>query len=86
MGLPVIASRLGGMAEIIDEGETGLLFDPGQAEDLTNKIIWAQDHPEEMSVMGRTARARYEEKYCAETNLLQIENVYRSVMRPQDHD
>lgn len=82
MGLPVIASRLGGMAEIIDEGETGLLFDPGQAEDLTNKIRWAQDHPEEMSVMGRAARARYEEKYCAETNLVQIENVYRSVIRP----
>lgn len=40
-GTPVIASRLGGMLEMIAEGKTGLLFHPGDADDLAHKIRWA---------------------------------------------
>jgi glycosyltransferase involved in cell wall biosynthesis len=36
-GLPVIASRIGALAEIIDDGSTGLLFSTGDAEDLANR-------------------------------------------------
>lgn len=58
-GLPVIASNLGSMAEIIDDGRTGLHFEPGNAEDLAVKVRWASDHPEEMQQMGINARAEY---------------------------
>ena len=37
-GLPVIASRLGGMAELIEHGRTGLLFQPGDAHDLVRQL------------------------------------------------
>ena len=43
-GKPVIASRLGAMQEIIEEGKTGLLFEPGNPEDLKRKIIWANEN------------------------------------------
>ena len=40
-GLPVVASRLGAMAELVDEGHTGLLFRTGDPEDLAAKVRWA---------------------------------------------
>ena len=42
-GLPVIASDLGALAELIAVGRTGLLFRPGDADDLLAKVRWAMD-------------------------------------------
>ncbi|MBX3069828.1 MAG: glycosyltransferase family 4 protein [Thermomicrobiales bacterium] len=75
-GLPVIASRLGAMAEIVDDGRTGLLFEPGNAADLAAKVRWATDHPAEMRQMGANARAEYEAKYTAEINYRQLMAIY----------
>ena len=55
-GLPVIASRLGAMADIVEDHRTGLLFDPGNPIDLATKITWAHDNPEAMMIMGGNAR------------------------------
>ena len=74
--LPVIASRLGAMAEIVEDGRTGLLFEPGNAEDLANKVAWAWAHPEEMAEMGKEARREYEAKYTAERNYGMLMEVY----------
>ena len=76
--LPVIASRLGAMATLVDHGRTGLLFSPGDAADLRAKLDWAMAHPEAMAVMGRTARAVYEQKFQGETNLRQLLAIYES--------
>jgi glycosyltransferase involved in cell wall biosynthesis len=43
--IPVIASRLGGMAELVEDGENGLLFDPGDAADLEKKLRQFVDRP-----------------------------------------
>ena len=75
-GLPVIASRLGALPEIVQEGYNGLLFDPGSAEDLANKIEWADNHPQEMAEMGRNARITYENKYTAKQNYRQLIQIY----------
>lgn len=58
-GLPVIASRLGALASLVDEGSTGLLFEPGNPADLAAKLAWLQQHPLEARRMGRAARAHY---------------------------
>jgi glycosyltransferase involved in cell wall biosynthesis len=68
-GLPVIASRLGTMGEMISDGRTGLLFTPGDAADLASKLEWAQSHPDEMARMGRAARAEYLAKYTGARNI-----------------
>lgn len=67
-GLPVIASRIGVMEEIVREGSTGLLFNPGDPGDLAAKVQWAWTHPDEMEAMGRNARVEYESKYTPERN------------------
>jgi len=75
-GIPVIASRHGAMAEIIRDAVTGLLFEPGSAEDFAAKIEWAWTHTAEMETMGRGARAEFETKYTGEHNYQLLMRIY----------
>ena len=78
--LPVIASRLGAMAEIVDDGRTGFHFAPGDVADLAAKVKWAWTHPHEMRCMGMEARREYETKYTAERNYSLLMQVYERAM------
>ena len=78
-GVPVVASRLGAMAEIVADGRTGLHFTPGDAADLAAKAEWAWTHPEEMREMGAEARREYERKYTAERNYERLMQIYEAV-------
>lgn len=80
VGLPVIASRIGALAELIEDGSTGLLVAPGDAADLAAKLAWAQAHPEKMLEMGRQAYERYRTRYAPEVNLAQLLAIYREAM------
>jgi glycosyltransferase involved in cell wall biosynthesis len=62
-GLPVIASRLGALAELVEPGRNGLLFEPGSARDLARRIAWAEAFPEKMRQMGECARADYQARF-----------------------
>jgi glycosyltransferase involved in cell wall biosynthesis len=79
-GLPVVASQLGSIAEIVQDGVTGLHFEPGNAADLAAKVEWAWNHPEELARMGRAARAEYEAKYQPSTNYETLMDIYRGAM------
>jgi glycosyltransferase involved in cell wall biosynthesis len=79
-GLPVIASRLGTMSEIVDDGRTGLHFTPGDADDLAVQVEWAWNHPKEMEIMGRAARDEYETKYTSERNYKMLMDIYEGVI------
>ncbi|HVS88349.1 MAG TPA: glycosyltransferase family 4 protein [Candidatus Acidoferrum sp.] len=90
-GVPVIAARLGVMAEIVHDGVTGLHFETDSAEDLAAKVQWAWTHAAEMEEMGRAARAEYEAKYTPERNYKILMEIYeraicttRSVERPSE--
>lgn len=78
--LPVIASRLGAMAEIVEDGVTGLHFTPGDAEDLAAKVRRAAAHPDEMRRMGLNARRAYEKKYTPEANYPQLMAIYQEAI------
>ena len=80
-GLPVIASDLGAMREIVTDGQTGLLFSPGDPEDLARKIAWACAHPEVMRQLGQQARVEYEAKYTSEANYHTLMDIYHQVIR-----
>ncbi len=80
-GLPVIASRLGAMAEIVEDRVTGLHFAPGDAHDLAAKARWAADHPEEMRRMGANARRVYVERYAPEVNYEKLLAIYQAAIR-----
>jgi len=79
-GLPVIASRLGSLAEIVEDGRTGLLFGPGSAEELAQRIAWADAHPAAMQAMGENARCEYEMKYTPAINYRQLISIYEEAV------
>lgn len=82
-GTPVVASRIGALAELVREGKTGLFFEPGNPRDLADKIAWALAHPEQMAAMGRNAHAQYEAEFSAEVNYRRLMKIYQEVISEQ---
>lgn len=79
-GLPVIASHIGALADIMHDGKTGLLFEAGNAVDLSAKLRWAKTHPGEMKRMGQEARKEYESKYSPSINYQQLMAIYKDAI------
>ncbi len=79
-GTPVIAANIGAIAELIDNGRTGILYCPGQPEDLRAKVEWALTHPSELAQMRKEARAEFEAKYTVEQNYQILMSVYERAM------
>lgn len=79
-GLPVIASRIPALAEIIEDGVTGLFFSQGDHDDLATKVRWAFENPEAMRLIGAKARRDYEEKYSPSINFQQLAKIYEAAI------
>ncbi len=75
-GTPVIASRHGSLAEIIEHGKTGLLVKPGDHQELAHAIAWAESHPDAMKIMGEAAYNEYLERYTPESNYKILMEIY----------
>ncbi len=65
-GKPVICSRIGGLPEIVDDGVTGLLFEPGNESDLREKIDWLWKRPAVCRRMGEAGRKKAFREYSEE--------------------
>lgn len=83
-GVPVVASRLGVMEEIVSENETGLLFQAGNSEDLAKTINQFQSQLEERNKMGKNARKVYEENYSAKSNYRMLLNIYQDAIAAKE--
>ncbi len=80
-GTPVIASRIGSLNEIVEEGVTGMKFDPRNSQDLAEKIHMLWDNAERRTRMRETARATYENNYSPEKNFRGLLSIYEQTMR-----
>jgi glycosyltransferase involved in cell wall biosynthesis len=79
LGKPVVASNIGGMPEMVEDGKTGLLFEPGSARELSRVIGQLVESPERAEQMGRNARRRVEKEFDAETHYRKIMEIYGSL-------
>lgn len=77
MGLPVVATRVGGIAEAVLEGKTGLLFPFGDIEGLADAIQELWENSEKRKAMGAAARKWIEEHYSAEREAAEWLALYR---------
>lgn len=80
-GKPVIGSNLGGIPELIEDGENGLLFEPKNVEDLREKIGYLYCHPLLAQKMGISARKKVEGKYSEEGYYNRLLGIYNSLIR-----
>ena len=69
MGIPVIASRVGGLPEVVLDGETGLLVPSSNSEALADAIVYLMDRPEVRQEMGKKGRERVLQKFDIDKNL-----------------
>lgn len=75
-GKAVVASRIYGIPEMLDEGRTGFLVPPGDAAALAASLGRLLRDPSLRAAMGRAGRVRYEERYTAERMARATERAY----------
>lgn len=80
-GKPAVASRIGGIPEMVREGETGLLAEAGDAGDLRDAISRLWEQPELVREMGGNARTLMETDYSPATHYDKIISTYQQVKR-----
>jgi len=80
-GKPVIASRIGAIPELINDGENGYLFEPGNADDLVAKINLLISNHKQVLEMGKCARVTVEEKYKPEDHYQKLITIYKSLQQ-----
>ncbi len=77
---PVVASAVGGIKEVVVEGETGVLVPPGQPAALAEAILRVVADPEAAATMGRAGRRRVEEKFTWDAIAKKTLNLYESLL------
>jgi glycosyltransferase involved in cell wall biosynthesis len=80
-GKPVVGASIGGVPELVVDGETGLLFEPGDAEALGDRIRALAADRRRATEMGRAARARLERDHSPEIHCDRILEIYERVTR-----
>ena len=81
-GKPVVGSNIGGIPEMIREGQTGMLFKTGDHLDLREKIKCLLTEPSTAIRMGKLARARVESDYQAGRHYEQLVELYKTTVGP----
>jgi glycosyltransferase involved in cell wall biosynthesis len=74
--LPIVASRVGGNPELVREGESGLLFTAGDAEDLAGKLKLLLDSPARAESMGVRARERAVRDFSLDAMMAHYRRLY----------
>ncbi|MGH7409967.1 MAG: glycosyltransferase, partial [Candidatus Methylomirabilis sp.] len=79
-GKPVVASRVGGIAEAVIHEETGLLVPPGDDQALAEAILRLLEHPAEAARLGEAGRCRVTERFELDVMVNQYEAIYEELL------
>ncbi|MEK7512102.1 MAG: glycosyltransferase family 4 protein [Patescibacteria group bacterium] len=80
LGKPVLAANVGGLKEMIKEGETGWFFEAGNIKDLRLKIKTHFNGVEDIERLGRNARQAVEQKNCSSVYYEKLADCYNKVL------
>jgi len=75
-GKAVVAPRIGGIPEIVDDGSTGLLFEPGNSDDLAEKVRYLWASPKLCKRMGQAGREKALREYSPEGYYMRLMALY----------
>ena len=76
----VIASNLGSMKSEIKDKVNGLLFEPGNTEDLKNKIKWVINNQNKCKEIVKNAKLEFNLKYTSQKNYELIKKIYTDLL------
>lgn len=79
-GMPVIATRVGAIPEVVTDGVEGFLIDPGDVEALADRMVRLSKAPDLCRRMGQAARKRVRERYSLDAMVERLVSVYREVL------
>jgi glycosyltransferase involved in cell wall biosynthesis len=80
-GRPVVATRVGGVPDVVQEGDDGFLVEPGATDDLADRLAQLARDPGLRERMGRAGRERVLPRYAVERLVDDVDRLYRSLLR-----
>ncbi len=79
-GKPVVATKTGGLSEVVEDGITGILVSPRDPDELANAIVSLLNDKEKRDKIGAAGRKRVEELFTIETNVKHTMDMYMKVL------
>ena len=80
-GVPVAASRIGGIPDLIDDGRTGLLFDPLDGASIRKAVMQWTEHPDQAAAMAATAKEEAMQRFHPRVVAARHLDIYREVLK-----
>lgn len=79
--LPCISTNEGGIASIIDQGDTGFIIPSGHADQLADRMQWLVEHRSEAAEMGRRGFIKYKKQYTLEIFETQLLKIFEEILK-----
>jgi glycosyltransferase involved in cell wall biosynthesis len=83
-GRPVVATRVGGVPDVVEEGKDGFLVEPGATEELADRLAQLARDPVLREQMGRAGRERVLPRYAVDRLVDDVDRLYRSLLSEVD--
>jgi glycosyltransferase involved in cell wall biosynthesis len=79
-GKPIVGSRIGGIPELVEEGETGLLYEAGDVDGLLQALNQLMHSKDLRQQMGKAGRKRVEQRFSLDMHHQGLMNIYKNVL------
>lgn len=83
-GVPAVATAVGGVAELVEDGVTGVLVPPGDAHALANALERLLRDRQLAARLGRAARRRVEERFAVERQVARLHELWGELLRREE--
>jgi glycosyltransferase involved in cell wall biosynthesis len=80
-GCPVVATRVGGVPDVVRDGEDGFLVEPGAVAELAERLAHLARDPELRARMGAAGRARVLPRYSVDRLIDDVDSLYRELLQ-----
>jgi glycosyltransferase involved in cell wall biosynthesis len=79
-GVPLVASRCGGNIEVVQDGDNGILYEPGNAQALANAVLKLLEDSAMRQRFGKASRRRAEKLFAADRHISAVEQLYTEIL------
>ena len=79
-GRAVVATRIGGVPELVDDGRTGIVFERGDDRELGDRLVELLSDPERIATLGRNAEASWSEEFTPEIHGRRLRAAYDAMV------